>query len=425
MNKLLIAEKIKVGFNPRNDTYSGKLAYIIPFDGKKWRKEDSWNKWIYTTIDSDEYELRKRKSYDDYIASLKKSHKYYIDNINRHTDSYHSQYKKWGEMTFEDFCKDQKISDYENYNPNLGRTTTDVNLTPIELINEPIEGFVLNKKVGGYNSGWNHRSTYCRVYDPRGFEFEISVPNLLYILQETNSYKGKGLEGKFIYGWDGKDLVLLPTSSPDYIESTNFTKLQSKKISTKDLQEGFIYKHKTEGNFIYLGRFYVFKYGNLIKQHCFTDLQGAKFNTYEVSSFGEVLSDTQVDNYAELMDKFNHLLIDKIDVDILDLEIPQTISYYRNNKNKPISIGYKEIGKNVYQQYSLYHNKITRHNYNWMINTYDIKLGSLLTIEPDGKFIIKSYTNKENEDLKDKNYDYIKSLKLKTIITKNNIKINI
>jgi hypothetical protein len=49
-----------------------------------------------------------------------------------------------------------------------------------------------------------------RVYDPRNFEFEISVANLLYILEETSSLKGKGLEGEFVYAWEGKELVLLP-----------------------------------------------------------------------------------------------------------------------------------------------------------------------------------------------------------------------
>ena len=41
--------------------------------------------------------------------------------------------------------------------------------------NTPQSDFVLNKHVGGYKSGWNHRNSYCRVYDPRGFEFEISI----------------------------------------------------------------------------------------------------------------------------------------------------------------------------------------------------------------------------------------------------------
>jgi hypothetical protein len=36
-------------------------------------------------------------------------------------------------------------------------------------------------------------------YMTRGFEFEISIPNLLYILQECTSTKGKGLDGEFVY----------------------------------------------------------------------------------------------------------------------------------------------------------------------------------------------------------------------------------
>ena len=54
----------------------------------------------------------------------------------------------------------------------------DSNIEPEEYDNIPTEGFVLNKKVGGYKSDWNFRQAYVRVYDPRGFEFEITVPNL-------------------------------------------------------------------------------------------------------------------------------------------------------------------------------------------------------------------------------------------------------
>ena len=82
--------------------------------------------------------------------------------------------------------------------------------------NEPIEGFVLNKKVGGTRYSWNPRQTHTRIYDPRGFEFEITIPNLLWILENCDCIKGKGLQGRFVYGWDGKELVLVPINSPDY-----------------------------------------------------------------------------------------------------------------------------------------------------------------------------------------------------------------
>ena len=58
----------------------------------------------------------------------------------------------------------------------------DKEITPDDFENVPTEGFVLNKRAGGYKSGWNFRQTKCRVWDPRGFEIEISIENLLYIL---------------------------------------------------------------------------------------------------------------------------------------------------------------------------------------------------------------------------------------------------
>lgn len=125
--QLFIPEKICVGFQTREGTYTGKLAYVIYYDQKGVRrKEKSWESW------------RNKK------------------------------------------------------------------LPPVDFTNEPIEGFVLNKGVGGARQsyGWNTRNEYIRVYDPRDFEFEISVANLLFILRECDCSRGKGLEGKFVYAWD-------------------------------------------------------------------------------------------------------------------------------------------------------------------------------------------------------------------------------
>ena len=43
---LYIPDKIKVGYQKREGTYTGKLAYVIYYDEKgKLRKEASWNSW--------------------------------------------------------------------------------------------------------------------------------------------------------------------------------------------------------------------------------------------------------------------------------------------------------------------------------------------------------------------------------------------
>lgn len=174
--RLNIPKKLKVGFQKRTDTYSGKLAYVVYLNSKnEIAKEKSWSGWIDKKI---------------------------------------------------------PVEDYDN---------------------EPMEGFVLNKKAGDYNSGWNHRMAKCRVFDPRGFEVEISIDNLLYILQECTSSKGKGLEGEFIYAWSGKDLVLLPTCSPDYEASKNL-EAKKEKIGNKDLNLGSAYKGKEANYLVYLGK---------------------------------------------------------------------------------------------------------------------------------------------------------------------------
>lgn len=179
MDKLNIPSTIKVGFQSRPDTYTGKLAYIIYIDEKgKVRKETSWDGWRDKSIQSIDYE------------------------------------------------------------------------------NVPTSGFVLNKGVGGAREswGWNARNEYIRVYDPRNFEFEISVANLLFILQECTSIKGKGLEGEFVYSWDGTELVLLPVDTTEYKSSTEFTANKSKKVSKSDVVEGCHYIDKNMCTLMYVGR---------------------------------------------------------------------------------------------------------------------------------------------------------------------------
>jgi len=179
--KMFVPEKIKVGYQKRDDTYTKKLAYVIYFD----------NKWV----------LRKEKSWEGW--------------------------------------RDKKIKAQE-------------------FSNEPMEGFVLNRGGGGAResySSWDTRNEFIRVYDPRDFEFEISVANLLFILQECSAIKGKGLEGSFVYAWNGTELVLLPVDSAEYVACTEHTARQSKKLVAKEVKAGFSYVMKNGTNVLYLGKY--------------------------------------------------------------------------------------------------------------------------------------------------------------------------
>ena len=131
----------------------------------------------------------------------------------------------------------------------------DKSIPMVDIDNEPTEGFVLNKKTGDYTgSRWeNGRQAHIRVYDPRGFEFEISVNNLLYILENCDCFKGKGIEGKMVYAWDGTELVLVPCSSGDYKSITEHSDLQKHKFSFRSLVFGARYKLKDGRDVVYIG----------------------------------------------------------------------------------------------------------------------------------------------------------------------------
>lgn len=241
--RLNIPATLKVGFQKRSDTYSGKLAYVT------------------------------------YVRNK--------DEIAKHTS-----WENW---------RDKKI-DIETYE------------------NVPIEGFVLNKRVGGYKSGWNFRQTKCRIYDPRGFEVEITLENLLYILQECTSTKGKGLEGKFVYAWDGKDMVILPENSEDYVLSTELKKKQEK-ISVKDLKIGAAYKGKESNYLIYIGKlewyfWYYYQesngYGFNYTRDFYYKIRSVKLCTFIDTEKGEFVSYKNTDKLDYLLDG-NSITLDDVE----------------------------------------------------------------------------------------------------------------
>jgi hypothetical protein len=179
-----------------------------------------------------------------------------------------------------------------------------------EYDNIPTEGFVLNKKAGDYSTDWDHRHAYCRVYDPRGFEFEITIENLLYILENANCIRGKGLEGEFVYGWDGKDLVLMPVESPDYKEISEFNKIihNNECVKAKDLIIGATYLTKDNENWIYMGKFDVYdrykNWKNKGKHFWFwKDSYFEHYRSMPKNKFIKCIDDKCNEKYADIFDK--------------------------------------------------------------------------------------------------------------------------
>jgi len=233
-DKLFIADRIKVGFQERSDTYTKRLGYVIYYDKQGvLRKEKSWNSW-----------------------------------------------------------RDSKID-------------------PVEFDNVPTEGFVLNRNGGGVRQsyGWNARCEFVRVWDPRDFEFEISIGNLLYILKECDCSRGKGLEGKFVYAWDKTSLVLLPVGSAEYKECVQFTELQDKKVKAKELIPGASYKTRDNRLLTYLGKFERFLLTDGYREKKYSKpyvfWTGERYEYHKnVSQIAALHSDVVIDDYADLVDRY-------------------------------------------------------------------------------------------------------------------------
>lgn len=203
------------------------------------------------------------------------------------------------------------IGAYKQYSFSIGKRSNDPSIVPVEFENIPMEGFVLNRKAGGGSSGWNARQTYCRVYDPRGFEFELTIPNLLYILENATSIKGKGLEGKFVYGWEGKDLVLIPESAPEYADLVAFTELQALNVKKSELILGGIYLDAQNSKVTYLGDGFKRHYGGTFSATKLTwffskrDSYGSTYESIDTKDIKSIKKYTgEIDpNFANLVDR--------------------------------------------------------------------------------------------------------------------------
>ena len=236
MANLYIPKKIKVGFQERQGTFTGKLAYIIYFDDKDvLRKEKSWQSW------------------------------------------------------------------------------RDSNIEPIEFENTPRNGYLFNKGIKRDGYYWGSGRSVIRVYDPRDFEFEVTVDNLIGILMHSDVSKRDIVE-ECIFAWEGTELVLLPINSEIYQASLNFTKKQGENLSAKTLVKGYTYNQKkTEEVLTYIGyyKWYDWKYDSgyynkthksMGKKHIFYN--GEHYITPAIQTFSSVNNEEIAENYSTLVENF-------------------------------------------------------------------------------------------------------------------------
>ena len=128
--------------------------------------------------------------------------------------------------------------------------------------NEPQLGFRITKMVSRSGS-WNGGNKLVRIEDPRGFELEISVDNLVKAMSTTTFTDGVCQE-ECVWGRDGANNVLLPVNSEPYKEAFDTTTYRAKKaISLRDVNYGDTVELKKTEHFegltgIYMGAYHVY-----------------------------------------------------------------------------------------------------------------------------------------------------------------------
>lgn len=233
----------------------------------------------------------------------------------------------------------------------------DKNIDAVSFDNTPQPNFVFNRGIqrGGWD--WNSKGrSVIRVYDPRDFEFEITVDNLIGILMHSDVSKRDIVE-ECVYAWAGKELVLLPVNSQDYIDAVEYTKKQSQKVSAKELVKGYSYsKKKEEGEFVYLGYYPWYdylkttsrwarnKYGLIGKKHVFYDKSTVKFDISNPSSFAACVSSEVDQEFANLVDKF---VASRYSSNVVKFEV-HDISR-DDNSYSGHSCNYKIVGNTIYK----------------------------------------------------------------------------
>lgn len=181
--------------------------------------------------------------------------------------------------------------------------------TPLELKNEPTSGFIVSKGVKRYGYYGSGRSV-VRIYDPRGFEFEISLDNLVFVLMHSN-VSMQDIQEKCVYAWNGKNLVLLPVNSEEYQESIKYTEKQNVKFSAKNLVLGHTYSHKKlEEHYIYIGMQDYFEYNYLRlskkREHIFYNLKTKKFEPLKMNVLANIVSETDDHSVSDLIDLYKN-----------------------------------------------------------------------------------------------------------------------
>jgi len=122
------------------------------------------------------------------------------------------------------------------------------------LENKPMVGFKIGRAIRRHRS-WGGNASYVRIEDPRGFELEISIENLVMCMVDNIIDNGE-IMAECVWGRDGNRNILLPTNSEPYKDSVATTAAVSAAISLRDVKLGDEIVLVTGETGIYCGAMY-------------------------------------------------------------------------------------------------------------------------------------------------------------------------
>lgn len=137
----------------------------------------------------------------------------------------------------------------------------------IEYDNVPLPGFTLYD-VGKKN--WSSSDSTWLVIDPRGFLVRITQENMINILTVTGITEGL-IQQQCVWARNDSQstMLLIPTSSPDYIDAVKNTELLETKVDMHDVQIGdtVLLQNKLSGTYMGIQSLYCTLANSTIKSN--------------------------------------------------------------------------------------------------------------------------------------------------------------
>ena len=122
----------------------------------------------------------------------------------------------------------------------------------ITIKNKPTSGFVINKQMSKEHYYLGTINTIL-VYHPEGFEFEISLSNLMHLLEHSD-VNSQEIKTECVLGWDNNYPYLITTNCKEYVEAKQKSDQIIEVSDLTDLVVGRTYYTKKEKNLIYIGK---------------------------------------------------------------------------------------------------------------------------------------------------------------------------